>query len=245
MPIEFMCECGQRLKVADANAGKRAKCPKCKSEQRVPAASTVGAPSQPAFSTASASAAPPAANNAAMWTVQTGEGEQYGPITKAELEQWMAEGRLDDNCQILREGWDQWKWASEVYPSLGGGQPAKSDNPFDFTSAPASSGGYSSGRSSGGYAPAYSGTLRPHRGSTIKILGILSFVVNPCFILSVMAWTMGNTDLEEMRRGRMDPSGRSDTETGRLCGMISLGLGVFGTIIFVFLMLAVGVANVQ
>ena len=38
MPIEFMCDCGQRLKVADANAGKRAKCPKCKSELRVPAA---------------------------------------------------------------------------------------------------------------------------------------------------------------------------------------------------------------
>ena len=66
--------------------------------------------------------------------------------------------------------------------------------------------------------------MRPHRGATILVLGILGFVV--CFILGIIAWSMGNTDLRLMRKGVMDPSGRSLTEAGRLCGMICAILGL-------------------
>jgi predicted Zn finger-like uncharacterized protein len=79
--------------------------------------------------------------------------------------------------------------------------------------------------------------LSPHRGDTIQLLGILSFFLIP-YVLGPMAWVMGNTDLAEMDAGRMDPSGRKATETGRMCGKISLIihasiaaitlLGVFG-----------------
>ena len=61
--------------------------------------------------------------------------------------------------------------------------------------------------------------LKPHRGSTIQILGILSiFVATP--ILGPMAWIMGSNDLREMDEGIMDPSGRSETQLGKTIGMV-------------------------
>jgi hypothetical protein len=60
----------------------------------------------------------------------------------------------------------------------------------------------------------------PHRGAAILTLGILSLVMT-CFPLGIVAWVMGNTDLEAMRRGRMDPSGEGLTQAGRICGIIS------------------------
>jgi hypothetical protein len=64
-----------------------------------------------------------------QWYVQTGEGAEYGPVTFAELQQWVVEDRIDAECQILQDGWDQWKWAEDVFAELGGGG-AVADNPF-------------------------------------------------------------------------------------------------------------------
>jgi len=52
------------------------------------------------------------------WYLQTEDGEQFGPISREELDEWVAEGRVDTECQVLREGWDQWQWAEEVFPEL-------------------------------------------------------------------------------------------------------------------------------
>jgi hypothetical protein len=67
-----------------------------------------------------------------MWHVQTADGAHYGPVTKADLDAWVADERLDAECQVLMDGWDQWKWAEEVYPQLAppGGQP---HGAFDVT----------------------------------------------------------------------------------------------------------------
>lgn len=80
--------------------------------------------------------------------------------------------------------------------------------------------------------------VKPHRGQTIMIMGILSIVLAP--ILGPFAWIMGNNDLKEMRAGRMDREGESQTNTGRICGIIGTilgGLSLFcccGYFIFVF-----------
>ncbi len=63
-----------------------------------------------------------------------------------------------------------------------------------------------------------------HRGTLILTLGILSFFF-AWPILGIIAWILGANDLKEMRAGRMDPSGESQTNTGRICGMISTLLG--------------------
>ena len=67
--------------------------------------------------------------------------------------------------------------------------------------------------------------MRPHRGVIILVFGILGFVVCPFF--GIAAWVMGNSDLEEIDAGRMDPTGRDLTKAGRICGMIATGLLIF------------------
>jgi hypothetical protein len=73
--------------------------------------------------------------------------------------------------------------------------------------------------------------MEEHRGSTILVLGILGLVV--CFILGIFAWTMGNEDLQKMRAGRMDRSGKSLTEAGKICGMVAVLWQIFGILIFI------------
>jgi hypothetical protein len=80
-------------------------------------------------------------------------------------------------------------------------------------------------------------TMRPHRGVLILVFGILGLVL--CFPFGIAAWIMGNNDLNEIRRGAMDPSGEGLTQAGRICGMVATALTVLGILIF-FAMLAFG-----
>ena len=74
--------------------------------------------------------------------------------------------------------------------------------------------------------------MKPHRGTLILVFGVLSLVV--CMPLGIAAWIMGKSDLREMDEGKMDPSGRGETNAGRICGMISVGLAGLGILIVVF-----------
>ena len=51
--------------------------------------------------------------------------------------------------------------------------------------------------------------LKPHRGTTILVLGILSLVFQCAgWIFGIIAWVMANNDLPQMDAGVMDPAGR-------------------------------------
>ncbi|GJQ31065.1 MAG: hypothetical protein HBSAPP03_29490 [Phycisphaerae bacterium] len=78
-------------------------------------------------------------------------------------------------------------------------------------------------------APQPYGHLKPHRGTTILVLGILGFFV--CFICGIVAWVMGNDDLRQMDAGQMDPSGRDLTQAGRIIGIIVVLLNVLALVI--------------
>jgi len=73
--------------------------------------------------------------------------------------------------------------------------------------------------------------MKPHRATLILVLGILSLVL--CAPLGIVAWVMGNGDLKAMDAGAMDPSGRSTTNAGRICGMIGTILLIVGAVIVV------------
>ena len=68
--------------------------------------------------------------------------------------------------------------------------------------------------------------MQPHRGPVVLVLGILGLVM--CFVLGIVAWAMGNNDLREMDGSRMDPAGRSLTNAGRICGIVSVCLAFVG-----------------
>ncbi len=91
------------------------------------------------------------------WFVKlSDDGETYGPVDKAELDQWVGEGRITEQTQILLEGSEQWKWAPEIFPQLQKQAPA---------SGPATSGGIPqmgiSGASSGGMLSIDTGDSSP------------------------------------------------------------------------------------
>jgi predicted Zn finger-like uncharacterized protein len=87
-----------------------------------------------------------------------------------------------------------------------------------------------------------SGSYAPHRGTLILVLGILSIVC--MHILGPVAWILGNNDLKEIRAGRMDPEGESNTNIGRILGIVGtclLGLGVVcGCAYIIFVVAIVG-----
>jgi len=60
--------------------------------------------------------------------------------------------------------------------------------------------------------------MRPHRGTLILVLGVLSILG---FVpLAPAAWWMGMHDILQMADGKMDPSGKRATDIGRFLGMV-------------------------
>ena len=75
--------------------------------------------------------------------------------------------------------------------------------------------------------------MKPHRGTLILVLGILSLVC--CQICGPFAWWMGQADMSEMEAGQMDSEGKSLTQIGMILGIIGtvlLILSVVGSVIF-------------
>jgi hypothetical protein len=79
--------------------------------------------------------------------------------------------------------------------------------------------------------------MKPHRATLILVLGILGLVI--CAPLGIVAWIMGANDMKEMDAGTMDPAGRSNTQAGKICGIIGTILMVLG-IAVCFLFFALG-----
>jgi hypothetical protein len=75
--------------------------------------------------------------------------------------------------------------------------------------------------------------MKPHRGTVILVLGILSLVI--CGPLGIFAWIMGQGDLKQMDAGTMDPEGRGTTQAGKICGIIATILLGVGLCIFLLL----------
>lgn len=77
--------------------------------------------------------------------------------------------------------------------------------------------------------------MNPHRGVQILVFGILGLMLCPFF--GIAAWVMGNSDLEEMDYGRMDPNGRDLTKAGRICGMVGTGLLILQVVVSVLVLI--------
>lgn len=216
MAIETICKgCARKLSVGDEFAGRKARCPHCKTIYTVPESGTgLDASSHPA------------AGTGGSWLLRTKDGAVYGPVSKSELDGWVREGRIDADAQIRKENEETWRRASETYPSL---IPAAAPNANPFAGEPTFSAEgdnpYVSPRVTGRPILGY----RPHRGGLILTLSILGFAC--CQLFSVAAWVMGHADMREINAGRMDPAGRGLTQAGMIIGIIGTVLMIlsFGT----------------
>ena len=215
MAIQTTCAgCGAQLSVDGTHAGRSAQCPQCGQVYVVPNADDGSASDIP-----NDSESQPATG---LWQLKTPEGKTYGPVNRATLDQWTTEGRVSSECMIRGDG--DWCSAEQIYPELKP-PPIEKGNPFAAGQETAT-------------APGGPGFREPHRGPLILGLGIAGFLV-PCPVLSTMAWFMGNTDLRKMQLGRMDTSGYSLTQAGRVFGMIfaMLWLVTLGVFFFIFICL--------
>lgn len=66
--------------------------------------------------------------------------------------------------------------------------------------------------------PLYRSQQQAHRGTMILIFGILGILA--CGIFGILAWVMGNQDLRKIQDGVMDPSGLSNTNLGKILGIV-------------------------
>jgi len=131
MPVTFTCDsCNKRLRVKDELAGKKIRCPNC--------SEVVAVEPEAEGSDSGQVAPPPPASSPAesgplveQWFLKTEDGEMYGPIPKPELDEWFGEGRVTADSQLLRDGEDQWQWASDIYPELEEG--SEEEGPPDFS----------------------------------------------------------------------------------------------------------------
>jgi len=78
------------------------------------------------------------------WYVRPPSGGQYGPARGDIMQKWISEGRVSSDSLVWREGWEDWRTASEVFPSLGSSAippvPAPAPAPVPYApSAPAAS----------------------------------------------------------------------------------------------------------
>ncbi len=132
MPIPVHCrECNSDFHVKDDLSGKSIRCPLCKH-------AIISVLSQSDHKNQAAS----------QWQIRGPDGQIYGPVSKIELDKWVAEGRITEQTMIHAPGQNQWLPASVYYPQFSAGSPyhyqsnaASAQLPQDFVSAP-KAGGY-------------------------------------------------------------------------------------------------------
>ncbi len=239
MPIETICQgCARKLRVPDEHAGKKARCPQCGMIYVVPGepfntgpfntgpintgpntteADSSGTDSSGTDSSGADTRSSRLGNSAPRdaserWQMRTPDGRVWGPVSKQELDQWYAEGRVPGNATLLREGDPQWRPATEIYPQPPSGRQRLSEqrNPFAESAGTTPFHGVS--------YPLQHHYQEPHRGGVILALAVIGWVFCPVF--APFAWAMGQSDLRSIRSGQMDPSGQSLTQSGMVLGAV-------------------------
>jgi hypothetical protein len=200
---------------------------------------TVKLPSSGAEGGGTSPAAPQAGTSGgANWHVHTCEGQRFGPITKEELDRWVAENRLTSSCQVYQDGWPSWRMAPEIYQNLPAapGGTAGASNFGSAAGGTASTNPYAAPMHGGGASPSTSYQI-PHRGGLILALGIIGLVL--CCVCAPFAWAMGQSDLRRIRAGEMDPMGLGLTQAGMILGIIGCVLGLLQLLWVMFVLTAV------
>jgi phage FluMu protein Com len=236
MAIETTCQgCGQRLRVADEHAGKKARCPHCQAINQIPGRPENASGDDPyaprplgnsynPLPTTPVSAPAPTAAESELWTLQIDDGRTFGPIQRPELDKWFGEGRITPACKLMSSRDNRWRPAGEIYPSLGITQMAVAPTTGvnQFGDRPAYGNPYASPRQAGGRS-----MYQPHNGVLILVLGIVGLLV--CAVTGPIAAILGHQSLAEIRAGRMDPEGQGMIIAGVVLGWIAtvpLVLGV-------------------
>jgi len=58
-----------------------------------------------------------------LWFVRPATGGQFGPASEDVFQSWVDEGRVTADSYVWREGWEDWKLATEAVPALSVAKP--------------------------------------------------------------------------------------------------------------------------
>ena len=130
---------------------------------------------------------------------KSNDGEEYGPISAIDISEWQNQGRMNSESLVRYEDSEDWLPLSS-FAELSSTTPSPTQQDIQ--------------------------NFQPHRGAMILTFGIIG--VACCFPFGIAAWVMGHADIKLIDSGEMDPTGRSMTNGGKICGIISVILTVIG-----------------
>lgn len=169
--------------------------------------------------------------------VRTPSQAVYGPADDKTINEWIAQGRLDDTCHIRHESSDQWigipAWKFQqkrtANPVVGGITPNDQSSNY-FGTVPVAT------NQSAGFA-------KSGNGIWILLLGILGWIVCPTviggFLCGIPCIIMAQSELANVRNGRSPESERPLALIGMWLSIINI---VFSTG-FVFLIIVTAILN--
>ena len=153
-----------------------------------------------------------------MYKIIGGDGKEYGPITAEQMRQWILEGRVNGQTQVLAEGGTEWKPLG-AYPELA---PLLGSRPTAPTaSAAATYGGGAIGRGRRDHPLAVTGL----------ILGVVSLFAFCCCLdipVSLVGLVLSWIALIEIGR-------QPDVYSGKglaIAGIVTSALGLTGGVLF-------------
>ncbi|MFO0867954.1 MAG: DUF4190 domain-containing protein [Pirellulales bacterium] len=156
--------------------------------------------------------------------LRTDAGQTYGPISRAELENWVQQGRVSPSAWLAYEGATEWQRADALFPSLNPRAGSSTGNPWAERPAWVAGGAAAAGGVYGQSNWPNNAIKQPHRGVVILVLGVLGWLF--CFLFGVVAFALGQADVRAMRRGEMDESGMGMTQAGMYLGLANVILSL-------------------
>lgn len=136
------------------------------------------------------------ASEQSAWFLRLPDSQEFGPVSRVELDTWVRQGRVDQHCKI-RTDVNDWSTAEAIYPELDA-------NGSPFAIQPTQT--------------QLNSSLAPHRGGFVLALAIAGCVIP---FLSIWPAVLGTRDLRQMSVGKMDPSGDAMTRSGQAIAMVS------------------------
>ena len=139
----------------------------------------------------------------------TSAGKKVGPVPEETLRMNIQTGAVSPDDLVWASGMDDWapvgtvpQFAQDIGAQSAPGAPAQA---YPMTGPTTH--------------------LPPNSAVKALVLGIVGLACG-CFIVSIIAWSVGNTQLREMDAGRIDPRGRKMAHAGRTCGRVGIILGI-------------------
>ena len=149
------------------------------------------------------------------WYLKNAADQQYGPVPKSQIVEWINEGRIDDTFQV-RQAEGTWQQTSQLFREL-----PRRETRDRTRKRTEDRPGTDVDNATDNTLTAADDYLQPHHGEVVLALSVLGLFCCGCGLpLSLIATVWGALQLGKIRDGTVDPSGRGMLRAGSLLGMV-------------------------